>query len=183
MLYLASLPNIEIANHGWAHQNLVKAPEAAVRREVSQAQDVLYTLTGKVPQLFRPPFAEYDANTVRIAGELGMVIGQYDVASGDPDQHFTPKILTRWVTDSVKNGSIIVMHINLRGWHTADALPDIIGELTSRGFEFVTASELLAALPPAPEPTAAPSPPPGAMPRCALEVYGADDDCTCPNRL
>ena len=147
VIHLASLPNIEIANHGWAHRNLVGASAAEIRREIGQAQDVLFTLTGRPPRLFRPPFVEYDANTVRIAGELGLVIGQYDVASGDPDQRFTPKILTRWVIDSVKNGSIIVMHINRRGWHTADALPDIIGELTARGFEFVTASQLLDELP------------------------------------
>jgi peptidoglycan-N-acetylglucosamine deacetylase len=176
VIFLASLPNIEIANHGWAHQNLVHVPEADVRREVGWAQDVLYTLTGKIPRLFRPPFAEYDASTVKVAAELGLVVGQYDVASGDPDERFTTKVLTRWVTDSVKNGSIILMHINRRGWHTAEALPDIIGELTGRGFEFVTASELLDELPPEP-PTPAPSP------VCAIETYGNPaDDGTCLNK-
>jgi peptidoglycan/xylan/chitin deacetylase (PgdA/CDA1 family) len=35
------------------------------------------------------------------------------------------------------------MHINGRGWHTAEALPDIILALRKRGFRLVTVGELL----------------------------------------
>lgn len=38
------------------------------------------------------------------------------------------------------------MHINHRGWHTAEALPDIIAVLRKRGYKLVTAGELLADL-------------------------------------
>jgi len=47
-----------------------------------------------------------------------------------------------------KSGSIIVMHINRRGWHTAEALPEIISRLRKRGFTFVTVGELLSELEP-----------------------------------
>ena len=42
-----------------------------------------------------------------------------------------------------RSGSIIVMHINRRGWHTAEALPDIISIMHKRGFTFVKVGELL----------------------------------------
>ena len=35
------------------------------------------------------------------------------------------------------------MHINGRGWHTAEALPAIIEGLHKRGFRFATVGELL----------------------------------------
>jgi hypothetical protein len=35
------------------------------------------------------------------------------------------------------------MHMNTRGWHTAEALPAIIAELSKQGFRFVTVTELL----------------------------------------
>jgi peptidoglycan/xylan/chitin deacetylase (PgdA/CDA1 family) len=35
------------------------------------------------------------------------------------------------------------MHINRRGWHTAEALPEIIDTLRQKGFTFTTVSELL----------------------------------------
>ena len=41
-------------------------------------------------------------------------------------------------------GSIIVMHANGRGWHTAEALPLLIEDLRKRGFQFSTVGELLA---------------------------------------
>jgi peptidoglycan/xylan/chitin deacetylase (PgdA/CDA1 family) len=45
----------------------------------------------------------------------------------------------------VRNGSIIVMHINGRGLHTSEALPEIIQGLHARGFIFSKVSELLQA--------------------------------------
>jgi peptidoglycan/xylan/chitin deacetylase (PgdA/CDA1 family) len=44
-----------------------------------------------------------------------------------------------------RSGSVIVMHINGRGWHTAETLPEIIARLRSRGFTFVTVSQLISA--------------------------------------
>jgi len=41
-------------------------------------------------------------------------------------------------------------HINRRGRHTAEALPEIITRLRRRGFEFVTVSELMNLTPPVP---------------------------------
>ncbi|MBI5511814.1 MAG: polysaccharide deacetylase family protein [Deltaproteobacteria bacterium] len=145
-LHLAQTAGIEIANHGFEHKNLVGATEAEIRAEIAAAQDAIYSVTGVVPRLFRPPFALYDRRVAEVTGALGLVVVQYDVASGDPDQSFTPEVLTRWVVDSVQGGAIILMHINRRGWYTADALPAIIGELAARGFAFVTVSELLADL-------------------------------------
>jgi peptidoglycan/xylan/chitin deacetylase (PgdA/CDA1 family) len=35
------------------------------------------------------------------------------------------------------------MHANGRGWHTAEALPQIISTLEAQGYTFVTISDLL----------------------------------------
>jgi peptidoglycan/xylan/chitin deacetylase (PgdA/CDA1 family) len=43
-----------------------------------------------------------------------------------------------------RGGSIIVMHVNTRGWHTAEALPEIIANLRKKGYSFVTVSRLIA---------------------------------------
>jgi peptidoglycan/xylan/chitin deacetylase (PgdA/CDA1 family) len=54
------------------------------------------------------------------------------------------------VQRGARNGSIIIMHANGRGWHTAEALPQIIAFLRGRGFELVTVSELLGPAPSSP---------------------------------
>jgi peptidoglycan/xylan/chitin deacetylase (PgdA/CDA1 family) len=35
------------------------------------------------------------------------------------------------------------MHVNGRGWHTAEALPEIIQSLRRKGFVFIKVSDLL----------------------------------------
>ena len=37
------------------------------------------------------------------------------------------------------------MHMNGRGWHTAQALPTVIASLRRRGYQFVTVSQALQA--------------------------------------
>jgi peptidoglycan/xylan/chitin deacetylase (PgdA/CDA1 family) len=69
----------------------------------------------------------------------------YDLASGDPDSTISRERLIRYVVTSARNGSIIVMHMNGRGWHTAEALPEIIQALRAKGFIFSKVSDLLMA--------------------------------------
>jgi peptidoglycan/xylan/chitin deacetylase (PgdA/CDA1 family) len=74
---------------------------------------------------------------------MGLHTIEFDLASGHPDTNATKEKLIAYVTGKATNGSIIVMHINHRGWHTAEALPEIIRKLRARGFELVTVGEPL----------------------------------------
>ena len=56
----------------------------------------------------------------------------------------TAEAIRKGVAASAKSGSIVVMHANGRGWHTAEALPLLIEDLRKRGFEFATVGEMLA---------------------------------------
>jgi len=146
---LATYPQFELANHTYLHPHLTRESDERVREELSRTQDVLYTLTGRRASLMRPPYGEVDARVTRLAAEAGLTVIQFDLASGDPDPHISTKRLIEYVTDMSKKGSIVVMHMNGRGWHTADALPRIILRLRKKGYKFVTVSTLLN-LPPAP---------------------------------
>ena len=103
--------------------------------------------------MFRAPYGEISPKTVKAAAAEGMATVQFDLASGDADKNVSSQKLIEYVSTMTKSGSIVVMHINGRGWHTAEALPEIIPRLRARGFEFVTVSQLIAA-----EPTPAPQP-------------------------
>ena len=144
--YLASIPYFELGNHTFLHPHLVRMSDDRIRQELLWTQEVMYSLTGKHPTLFRPPYGEEDDRVVRIAASMGLRTIQFDLASGDPDSSISKERLTEYVSSMAKGGSIIVMHINQRGWHTAEALPEIITRLRKRGFTFVTVSELLSQL-------------------------------------
>jgi peptidoglycan/xylan/chitin deacetylase (PgdA/CDA1 family) len=142
--YLASLPRIELGNHTFLHPHLTRVPDARVREEIAWTQAVLHTVTGRQARLFRAPYGEYDDRVVRLAAEAGLTTVQYDLAAGDPDKHATKEKLIEYVVENARPGSIVVMHINRRGWHTAEALPGIIDALRDKGFTFVTVGEWLA---------------------------------------
>src|SRR5262249_13052896 len=76
-------------------------------------------------------------------GKNGLVGVQWDVSSGDPDQHFAATRMTAGVLGRVRPGSIILFHANGRGWHTDEALPKIVEGLHRAHFTFATVSELL----------------------------------------
>jgi peptidoglycan/xylan/chitin deacetylase (PgdA/CDA1 family) len=141
--YLASLPQFELGNHTFLHPHLIRVDDARLRKELAWTQAVLYAVTGRQATLFRAPYGEYDDRVVRFAAEAGMTTIQYDLASGDPDVHITKESLIKYVVNTVRPGSIVVMHINRRGWHTAEALPEIIDDLRQKGFIFTTVGELI----------------------------------------
>lgn len=141
---LAANPLFELGNHSYTHPHMAAiTDEVRLRRELQRTQAEIHRLTGATPKLFRPPYGEYDARLVAIAAELGLTTVEYDLASGDPDQHATKDRLTHWVLQKAQPGSIVVMHINHRRFHTAEALPGIIAGLRARGLELVTVGELI----------------------------------------
>ena len=143
---LAANPLFELGNHSYTHPHMAAiTDEVRIRRELQRTQAEIHRVTGLTPKLFRPPYGEYNARLVSIAAELGLTTVEYDLASGDPDQHATKERLIHWVLEKAQPGSIIVMHINHRRFHTAEALPAIIAGLRSRGFELVTVGELIRA--------------------------------------
>jgi peptidoglycan/xylan/chitin deacetylase (PgdA/CDA1 family) len=141
---LGANPLFEIGNHTFSHPKLLKLTEAQIREEITTTQEELQSLTGKLPRLFRAPFGEYDYRAARVAASLGLTTIQYDLPSGDPGKSATKERLIYWVTHLAQPGSIVVMHMNHKRLHTAEALPEIIVGLRKRGFELVTVSTLMA---------------------------------------
>lgn len=154
---LAREPLVELGNHTFTHPHLTRLSDAAIREELERTQAAIAAVTGRAPTLFRPPYGEYDARVVRDAASVGLTTIEYDLPSGDPDPHATARGLIDWVLREARPGSIVVMHINHRRFHTAEALPAIVDGLRARGFELVTVGELLRSAPAAPPVAAAPA--------------------------
>lgn len=141
-------PNFELANHSYDHaaftSQCYNLPAAADKdAEVSKTQTILTTLTGTHPHFFRFPGGCYDTKDLQFPTEQGLITIGWDVISGDAFLKDAQTIVKNTVSQ-VKNGSIIVMHISAGvASKTAEALPDIITQLTKKGFNFVTVGQLL----------------------------------------
>jgi peptidoglycan-N-acetylglucosamine deacetylase len=146
---LASNPRLELANHSYLHKHMTQLPkDEQVLSELLRTQAEIYNLTGRIPRYFRPPFGEFDARLANLVDKAGLTTIEYDLASGDPDEHATKPKLVNWVLKQARPGGIVVMHINHKQFPTADALPEIIQGLRKRGYELVTVGQLLNERPP-----------------------------------
>lgn len=145
VLSLAENPLFELGNHTYTHPHLPKvASDGRVFDELMKTQREIYDLTGRLPEYMRPPYGEVDGRVSYWAAQAGLTTVEYDLASGDPDlKHGTKDRLVAWVLLKARPGSIIVMHMNHKNFHTAEALPDIIKGLRQKGFELVTVGTLL----------------------------------------
>ena len=162
-------PLFEIANHSWDHRNLrlLSKNEIANEIEFTQAayekqrrglisRQCIAPLGKRVttdllsrngaPQsmkLFRFPFGACTPQALNAVNDHGLLAIQWDLSSADPWRSMTAKKMIATVTENARPGSIILFHANGRGWHTGNAIPQIISRLKTKGYKFVTVGELL----------------------------------------
>jgi peptidoglycan/xylan/chitin deacetylase (PgdA/CDA1 family) len=141
--FLAGQEQFEIAAHSYYHPHLLEKDDARVLREMKRTQAIIKKVTNRTPVYFRPPYGEVDERLAKLAKSAGLTTIQYDIASGDPDPGLSARKITRAVLKEAKGGSIIVFHMNCKGVHTAEVLPEIIEGLRKKGFKLVTVGEML----------------------------------------
>ena len=149
---LAADPLFELANHGTAHLPLsVRGAAAygitgttdpgAVFDEIAGNRRTLTELTGVAPRFFRSGTAHYDDVAVRIAGDVGETVVNFDV-NGDAGATFGAREVTAALS-SVSAGSIVIGHMNQPTGGTAAGVAAALPRLTADGFRFVRLSEHL----------------------------------------
>jgi peptidoglycan-N-acetylglucosamine deacetylase len=151
-------PLFEVGSHSWTHRNFRLLPPADTAADLAlnlkADANIRGDLAGKPcyrpkpgaerSALFRFPFGTCNPETMNAVNDAGLLAIQWDVVTGDPSKAITAEAIRQGVAGQAKPGSIVVMHANGRGWHTAEALPGVIADLRARGFEFATVSEMLA---------------------------------------
>lgn len=140
---LASVPYFEIGNHSDVHPHPLTLSNAEMRADTLRAQQKVFTATNRIARVYRFPYEESDQRTVGVVAELGLVPIAQDVNPGDPDPKVSAARIAAYVPSHVRPGSIVIMHANGRGWHSAAALPAVISRLKAKGYRFVTVSQLL----------------------------------------
>ena len=109
--------------------------------EVFGNHRTLTELTGAPPLFFRSGTAHYDDVAVRIAGDLGETVVNFDV-NGDAGATFGPQQVAA-ALGSVGPGSIVIGHMNQPQGGTAEGVASALPRLTGSGFRFVKLSDHL----------------------------------------
>jgi delta-lactam-biosynthetic de-N-acetylase len=128
-----------IGTHTMNHDNLREMTEEQARREIVGVNQMVERILGFKPRLFRPPFGAYNDTVLKILREEHMEIVNWSDGSKDwegvVNGRKDPARIVQDVMDQLHPGAIILFHDT--HMHTAEALPEIIKQLRTKGYEFV----------------------------------------------
>lgn len=129
-----------IGNHTYDHIDLVNMKKEDAATEIEACGDVLESITGTRPHLFRPPGGDYDYRNAEIAEALKYAMILWTVNPGDYEEPGNSALLSR-IFSRIGNGGIILLHDGIK--QTIDSLPNIIETLQKQGYKFVTIDEMI----------------------------------------
>lgn len=132
----------EMANHTWTHPKLSGLSDSGVRGELDRANTGLLSVAGIAPRMYRPPYGAITARQKQwIMDEYGYPTILWSV---DPEdwKRPGPAVITNRILTNTKPGAIILVH-DIHA-PSIDAMPATLDGLLSRGFRFVTVSQLIA---------------------------------------
>ncbi len=131
----------EIANHSWSHPQLNRKSDDEVRSQLKRTDDLIKSVIGHRPTLFRPPYGALTAKEKKwIPDEFGYRIILWDVDPldwKDPG----PAAVTNRILREARAGSIVLSHDIHKG--TIESVPATIDQLLAKNYKFVTVSELI----------------------------------------
>lgn len=129
---------IEFENHSFSHiKHTERLTEPEIEGEVKEAENLIKTTTGYQPRFFRFPAGNCSSRALGIVEKLGLKTVHWSFASGDPNKKISSRKLKNWVLSKTKPGSILIFHINGRGYRTGEILPELISEFRKNQFSFV----------------------------------------------
>jgi peptidoglycan-N-acetylglucosamine deacetylase len=132
----------EIGNHTYTHRKLTSLSDSDVKIEMRRTEDAIVRAAGVKPRTMRPPYGAL------LTRQRDLIFGNFNYPtimwSVDPNDWKRPgaSVVTSRILSGAHNGAIILAH-DLHA-PTVDAMPKTFDGLLSRGFQFITVSQLLA---------------------------------------
>lgn len=143
----------EIGNHTWSHPMLARdCDDDTVRDELERTNMLLADVVGSPPRRFRAPRHDVDERVEAIARDLGLVHTSSDVRPPDWDPRCSAAFIATFVLRQVAEGTVVGLHDGVAPNErrpgasrqpTVTAVSTIVPRLRERGFELVTAGDLL----------------------------------------
>lgn len=132
----------EIGNHTYTHRKLTSLGDTDVRSEMKRTEDSIVRAAGVKPRTMRPPYGALNQR------QRQMVYSEFSYPtimwSVDPQdwKRPGPSVVKSRILNNTNNGAIILAH-DLHA-PTVDAMPGTFDGLLSRGYKFITVSQMIA---------------------------------------
>ncbi|MDR2156258.1 MAG: polysaccharide deacetylase family protein [Clostridiales Family XIII bacterium] len=138
----AAAQQCEIIGHSWDHRNLTKLSDAEIRDELVRTNDLIHSVSGQRPTMYRPPYGAVDDRVKGISAQEQLAVVLWSVDTMDWKTRSADQTY-KSIMGQVGSGNIVLCHDLYP--QTADAMERVIPELAQQGYQLVTISELLRA--------------------------------------
>jgi peptidoglycan/xylan/chitin deacetylase (PgdA/CDA1 family) len=122
-----------IGTHSTNHRNLARLSYEEQLADLSRSKKAITDLTGQDVEYFRPPFGQYNDDTIAAAAEIGLQTVMWRISSMDWELQDDPQQILTYVTESLEDGAIILLHELPQ---TVKILPALIQQIKEQGFQF-----------------------------------------------
>ena len=129
----------EIAGHSWNHLLLTKLGKKGVKKQMSQMNEAIASVTGSDVGLLRPPYGSIN-RTVKNTVKDPLILWSIDTLDW---KTLNADKTAAAILKHAKDGDIILMH-DIHA-PTAEAVKKVLPKLEKKGFQVCTVSELLEA--------------------------------------
>lgn len=127
----------EVESHSWSHPDLTKLPPDQIKEQFAFSALAIEASGGSRPTLMRPPYGAVNQAVID-ASPVPLAMWNEDPKDWHPG--ITAAQVVANVEAGAKPGGVVDLHDIYQT--TADALPQVITDLSARGFHFVTFSQL-----------------------------------------
>lgn len=125
-----------LANHSFSHPVLTKLSDAERKRQLEHTNRLITAIGGANNTLFRPPYGAKDDKLESLAAEEGMASIMWNVDSMDWADPVPESIVDRTIRQVEKERRGILLFHDVHR-QTVEALPDILTQLSERGYRVV----------------------------------------------
>ncbi|MDQ2984185.1 MAG: polysaccharide deacetylase family protein [Actinomycetota bacterium] len=150
----------DLGNHTFTHADLPDLDDDAIEDELARTSAAIAAATGNGPRLFRAPAFRKDARVLDVVARVGLV----DVGCSVNPEDWRAERTADAIVDSVLAGAqpraIVDLHDGFPPYWsqarrdcgpTVEAVRRLVPELQRQGYELVTVTELLSAVPAEPD--------------------------------
>jgi peptidoglycan/xylan/chitin deacetylase (PgdA/CDA1 family) len=137
----------EIALHGYRHRLLLRRPTPLLADDLDRATDVIASVTGRVPVVYRPPYGILSAGALELVRRRGLSLLLWSRWGRDWGAHEDPARIAQRASGGLVPGDVVLLHdadhySSPASWErTVAALPSILERTARLGEPLVSASQ------------------------------------------
>jgi peptidoglycan/xylan/chitin deacetylase (PgdA/CDA1 family) len=122
-----------IGGHSIRHRDLTRLCYKEQLHDITSNKQYIEHLTGQQMKYFRPPYGQFNEDTLKVLKELDVIPFLWEVAGLDWEHKENPVHIVHNILNFAEAGSVILLH-ELK--QTVKILDELITELKAEGYSF-----------------------------------------------